>query len=77
MIATLVKTNAGYGITNCEIIAFISTRRPEHRWHKLNMQQCDEIFKNKTSDRVLVNILMESNIPVLDNGCLVLHEVKA
>jgi hypothetical protein len=44
MKAKLVKTENGYGLEDVEIIAFYSSKRPEHKHYKLSKQNCDEIF---------------------------------
>ena len=44
MKAKLIKTENGYGLEDCDIIAFYSTIRPVHNHYKLSKQNCDEIF---------------------------------
>lgn len=45
MKAKLVKTENGYGLEDVEIIAFYSSKRPEHKHYKLSKQNCDELFR--------------------------------
>ena len=44
MKAKLVKTENGYGLEDVEIIAFYSSKRPEHKHYKLSKQNCDSLF---------------------------------
>ena len=44
MRAKLVKTENGYGLDDCDIIAFYSKNRPVHKHYKLSKENCDEIF---------------------------------
>jgi hypothetical protein len=44
MKAKLIKTENGYGLEDVGIIAFYSSKRPEHKHYKLSKQNCDEIF---------------------------------
>ncbi len=44
MRAKLVKTENGYGLEDCGIIAFYSKNRPVHKHYKLSKENCDEIF---------------------------------
>jgi hypothetical protein len=44
MKAKLIKTENGYGLEDAGIIAFYSSKRPEHKHYKLSKQNCDEIF---------------------------------
>ena len=39
----LIKTENGYGLKDCELIAFVSSRRPEHKHHKLSLKNCQAI----------------------------------
>ena len=59
MKAKLIKTENGYGLKDCELIAFVSSRRPEHKHHKLSLKNCqaiergydlDELADENTSD---------------------------
>jgi hypothetical protein len=43
MKAKLIKTENGYGLKDCELIAFVSSRRPEHKHHKLSLKNCQAI----------------------------------
>jgi hypothetical protein len=43
MKAKLIKTENGYGLKDCELIAFVSTVRTEHRHHKLSLKKCQAI----------------------------------
>lgn len=43
MKATLIKTENGYGLIDCELIAFVSSVRKVHRHHKLSLENCLEI----------------------------------
>lgn len=43
MKAKLIKTENGYGLKDCELIAFVSTVRTEHRHHKLSLKNCQAI----------------------------------
>ena len=45
MKAKLVKTENGYGLEDVEIIAFYSSKRPEHKHYKLSKQNCDSLFE--------------------------------
>lgn len=75
MEATLVKIENGYAITDCEIIAFISNVRTDHRYYKLCMTNCEELFKNSNLDKIKVKIQIELDKPVLDkNNCLILNK---
>ena len=44
MKAKLIKTENGYGLEDVEIIAFYSSKRPEHKHYKLSKQNCDSLF---------------------------------
>jgi hypothetical protein len=44
MKAKLVKTENGYGLEDCDIIAFYSKNRPVHNHYKLSKENCDELF---------------------------------
>ena len=57
MKAKLVKTENGYGLEDVEIIAFYSSKRPEHKHYKLSKQNCDEIFGVIDVDDMMKNIL--------------------
>ena len=43
MDATLVKTENGYALEDCAIIAFVSSVRPEHKHFKLSLSNCQAI----------------------------------
>jgi hypothetical protein len=57
MKAKLVKTENGYGLEDVEIIAFYSSKRPEHKHYKLSKQNCDLLFGVFDVDDMMKNIL--------------------
>lgn len=52
MKAKLIKTSNGYGLSDCELIAFYSSVRPEHNHWKLSEENCEEVFYGKTLDQI-------------------------
>ena len=49
----LIKTENGYGLKDCELIAFVSSRRPEHKHHKLSLTNCQAIERGYDLDELL------------------------
>lgn len=43
MKAKLIKTENGYGLEGCGLIAFVSSRRPVHKHYKLSLENCQAI----------------------------------
>jgi len=75
MKAKLVKTENGYGLEDVEIIAFYSSKRPEHKHYKLSKQNCDEIFGvidvEKLADELKVGISYKEYDHLIKRGIIV------
>ena len=52
MVGKLIKTENGYGLKDCELIAFVSSRRPEHKHHKLSLTNCQAIEQGYDLDEL-------------------------
>lgn len=52
MKAKLIKTENGYGLKDCELIAFVSSVRTEHRHHKLSLKNCQAIERGYDLDEL-------------------------
>lgn len=61
MRATLQKTENGYGLK--EMVAFVSSVRPEHKHHKLSLSNCQAIELGFDLDK-----LVETIFPSLENS---------
>jgi hypothetical protein len=52
MRAKLIKTENGYGLEGCGLIAFVSSRRPVHKHHKLSLKNCQSIERGYDLDEL-------------------------
>ena len=48
----LIKTENGYSLKDCELIAFVSSRRPEHKHRKLSLTNCQAIERGYDLDDI-------------------------
>ena len=54
MKAKLIKYDYGYGLGDCELIAFVSKNRPTHKHYKLSLKNCQAIERGYDLDELAI-----------------------